>query len=243
MSPTVEPLDVVLAHDVPSIRAGLHAILAAEGITVVAAVSTMGELDDGMRRCRPQVAIIGCPLPEAGAASAILASALEHGHCAHVLFCRHGNETCLESALGSGAKALLHQDADAHEIPSVVRGVRSGKVVLDSEQLALLLTKNRLDDHGRRTSRDCRPSNLAMFPFPVPCGVDISTLTHRETEVLCRVVLGRRNGEIAAELSISLGTVKSHMSSLLAKLRLRRRAQAIALFVSSAEPLAEVRHA
>lgn len=73
--------------------------------------------------------------------------------------------------------------------------------------------------------------------------MDTSRLTGREIEVLPVVVLGRSNMEIAEELSISLGTVKSHVSSLLTKLQLRRRSHAVALFVAVGELQLEVKHA
>jgi len=56
---------------------------------------------------------------------------------------------------------------------------------------------------------------------------DLATLTGRELEVLALIGLGKTNGEIAAELFVSEGTVKTHVNHLFTKLRLRDRAAAV----------------
>ncbi|MET7403642.1 response regulator transcription factor [Dactylosporangium sp. NPDC005572] len=114
------------------------------------------------------------------------------------------------NALRAGAVGFLLKDVTSEGLADAVRRAVDGEPVLAPSVLA------RLMDHF--AARPPRP------PAP-PAGV--ADLSERELEVLTRIGAGLSNAEIAAELVISMATVKTHVRHILAKLDVRDRAQAI----------------
>ncbi|WP_238014407.1 response regulator transcription factor [Dactylosporangium sp. AC04546] len=114
------------------------------------------------------------------------------------------------NALRAGAVGFLLKDVTSEGLADAVRRAVDGEPVMAPSVLA------RLMDHF--AARPPRP------PAP-PAGV--AELSERELEVLTRIGAGLSNAEIAAELVISMATVKTHVRHILAKLDVRDRAQAI----------------
>jgi len=116
--------------------------------------------------------------------------------------------------LRAGASGFLLKDTHPAELIEAIRTVASGEAVVSPR-----ITRRMLE----------------MFAGQLPSGatasgqVDprIASLTPRETEILCLVARGMSNAEIAAELVVSATTVKTHVGSVLAKLGVRDRVQAV----------------
>ena len=108
------------------------------------------------------------------------------------------------AALNAGASGFLLKDADADEVAAAVRAAHRGEVHLDPAMAGRLIRALRA-------------------PSTPQAG---STLTEREREVLQLVAVGKANKDIAAELNISERTARTHVSSILTKLRLTSRTQA-----------------
>lgn len=106
-------------------------------------------------------------------------------------------------AVRAGAIGYLLKDTDVDELRRAIRAAANGQVQLSPEAAARLMKEMRT---------------------PEPAGPD--PLTDRETEVLKLLADGRTNKEIAFKLSIGEKTVKTHVSSILAKLGLQSRTQA-----------------
>jgi DNA-binding NarL/FixJ family response regulator len=113
-------------------------------------------------------------------------------------------------ALSAGASGFLLKDVAAETLFDAVRVVAAGEALL-----APSVTRRLVDEFARlRPRAPARPELL-------------EELTPRETEVLCLVAEGLSNDEIAERLVVSKETVKTHVSRVLGKLRLRDRSQAV----------------
>jgi DNA-binding NarL/FixJ family response regulator len=118
-------------------------------------------------------------------------------------------------ALQSGASGFLLMNAPPEELVHAVRVVAAGDALL-----APSVTRRIIEQFA---ARPVRPDLTAQ----------LETLTEREREVLVLLARGRSNAEVAGELFVSEGTVKTHVSSVLAKLGLRDRVQAVVLAYES----------
>ena len=116
----------------------------------------------------------------------------------------------VESALQAGAIGYLLKDVNAEELAEAIRAAVAGKPTLAPEAAQVLINATRAPE--------------------VKPGFD---LTSREKEVLKLMVDGLSNGEIAQELFISLSTVKFHVSSILAKLQVNSRTEAVSYILKN----------
>jgi DNA-binding NarL/FixJ family response regulator len=114
-------------------------------------------------------------------------------------------------ALRAGASGFLLKDAPEDQLAAAIRVVAAG-----GSLFAPAITRRLIEEFARR----------AKPPSPPPA---LEGLTPRELEVLRLLARGLSNAEIAAELVVSEHTTKTHVASLLAKLRLRNRVQAVVL--------------
>jgi DNA-binding NarL/FixJ family response regulator len=121
----------------------------------------------------------------------------------------HEEAESLFEALQGGARGFLLKKARADELIAALRGVLKGEA-----HLSPLMTGKLVDEFVRLTKIS---SSLPVIENP---------LTPREKEVLREIARGANNKQIAALLTISVNTVKKHVSSILAKLRVQDRRQA-----------------
>jgi DNA-binding NarL/FixJ family response regulator len=120
-------------------------------------------------------------------------------------------------ALRAGASGFLLKDVERERLVEAVRTVAAGESLFAPSVIERLVAH--YVEH---------PPVTAAWPPP-----QLAELSERELEVLTLVGRGRSNGEIAAELFISLATVKTHVRHVLAKLGLRDRVQAVVLAYES----------
>lgn len=201
-------ITVLVADDQPLARAGFRTILsAAPGISVV------GEAVDGedalaqARRLRPEVVLMDIRMPKL---DGIEATRRLPGQKVIVLT-TFGLDDYIVDALRAGAAGFLLKDASVEELIGAVRAVAAGDA-----QLSPAVTRRLLDRVAGRLPSPVRVESEA-----------VESLTARELEVLVMLAAGRSNAEIATDLFVSEATVKTHVSSVLAKLGLRSRIQAV----------------
>ena len=129
-----------------------------------------------------------------------------------VVLTTYADDRSVLTALRAGARGYLTKDAGGAEIRHALRQVLDNHAVIDPA------VQHHVVDAVATGSptRDRRPLS------PLPAG-----LTPREAEVLSLIATGMSNSEIAEQLVVSEGTVKSHINHLLAKIDARDRAQAV----------------
>jgi DNA-binding NarL/FixJ family response regulator len=206
---------VLLADDQPLVRAGLALLLSAEpDIEVVAEAADGAEAVRLAGRLRPSVVVLDVRMPGMdGVAAARLISAAGFVPEVRVLVLTTFNlDEVVYGALRAGAAGLLLKDSAPAELGLAIRAIHAGGGWLTPTVTRALLAE------------------FAARPAPAPTVPgELRRLTARERQVLTLVAHGLSNAEIAAELVIGEGTVKTHFGRVLAKLALRDRAQAVAL--------------
>ncbi|GAA3693514.1 response regulator [Gordonia hankookensis] len=209
-------LTVVVVDDQAMVRQGFSALLAAQSD-----ISVLGDAADGVEavelcaRVRPDVVLMDVRMPRKDglrAAEEILRSASRpnDGTPTRVLMLTTFDiDDYVFEALRIGASGFMLKDAPADELVRAVRVVAAGEALL-----APSITRRLIAEVTSRRGR-------------VPRSAAVEHLTPREREVLDLVSDGKSNGEIAGDLYVSEQTVKTHVSSVLGKLGLRDRAQAV----------------
>jgi NarL family two-component system response regulator LiaR len=197
----------LIVDDHPLVRKGLCDFLATqEGLEVVGEAGSRAEAVAQAQRLEPDVILMDLVMPDGTGIEAmteILATAPDTNI---VVLTSAIEDEYLFPAMQAGARAYLLKDVEPGEVVGAIRSAIRGHSTLHSAVAQRLVQKR-----GRN-------------------GVDeLDELSDREIEVLRRIARGMSNREIAAELFIAEGTVKSHVSNILSKLHLAHRTQA-ALF-------------
>jgi DNA-binding NarL/FixJ family response regulator len=227
MAAMTSPIRVLIVDDDALVRAGLSMILgAATDIEVV------GEAEDGTQVAaavdayRPDVILMDIRMPKLDglAATSLVRGRLPAAQVI-VLTTFDADEHVL-TALRDGAAGFLVKDTPPAEILRAIRLVAGGDAILSPA------VTRKLVDH---MSADAAPaSNARAIAL-------LDDLTDREREVAVAVGHGQSNAEIAAQLYMSVATVKAHVSRLLTKLDLANRVQ-IAVLVHDAGLSTDPRH-
>ncbi len=200
---------VVVADDQDLVRTGLRMILGAQpGIDVV------GEAADGIQaievatRLRPDVLLVDIRMPKLDGIEVTrrLAGPDVADPMAVVVITTFDLDEYVLGALRAGARGFLLKDAGPDLLVQAVHAAANGDALIAPNVTRRLLAT--LVDHAPQTVTQ-----------------PVDPLTEREEEVLLLLARGRTNAEIAAELFISLSTVKSHIASLMAKLGVRNRVE------------------
>lgn len=198
---TATPLKVMLVDDHYLVRVGLASVLAIENDMVVHAEASSGEQAVAMFRThRPDVTLMDLRLPGMGGTETVAAIRRDFPDARFVMLSTYVCDEEIYSALQAGAMAYLVKSVQREELTTAIRKAAAGQRHIPAEVAARLADR-----------------------------VAGSQLSAREIEVLRLLVSGRRNREVANALDITEGTVKLHVSSILAKLGANDRTEAVTI--------------
>jgi len=206
--PEEPTIRLLIVDDHPIVRQGLRTFLSSRpGLEVIGEASDGDEAVAQAARLAPDVVLVDLVMPRGGGLDAIRRIRAAGERPKVVVLTSFAGDDQVVDAVRAGAAAYLLKDVPPVELEAAIRLVHRGGVLLDPSVVGSVMAE-------------------VARAEPIP-GVD--ELTARERQVLSLLAQGRSNRELAAELYVSEKTVKTHVSSILAKLRLTDRTQA-ALF-------------
>ena len=202
---------VVIADDQALVRAGFRKLLEVDSeIEVVAEAGDGFEAVETVRRLRPDVVLMDIRMPGLDGLEATRRIEKSGAPTRVLILTTFGLTEYVYESLHAGASGFLLKDSPAEEFLAGVRIVARGDALLDPS-----VTRAVIEDYARKPRAR---EELAE---------SLERLTAREVEVLQLVARGLSNAEIAADLVVSEGTVKTHVARILQKLGLRDRVQAV----------------
>jgi DNA-binding NarL/FixJ family response regulator len=194
---------VLTVDDHPLLREGIAAVIEGQSDMQLIGEATNGrEAVERYRSLRPDVTLMDLRMPDMNGIEAIAAIRSEFPLARIIVLTTYTGDAQALGALKAGASAYLLKSMLRKELLDTIRTVHAGKRRIPPE-IASEIAEHATDD----------------------------ALTDREIEVLRRVALGNSNKEIAAQLTISEGTVKAHMKSILPKLSAQDRTHAVMIAV------------
>jgi DNA-binding NarL/FixJ family response regulator len=196
---------VLIADDHHMVREGLKVLLSThDDITVIGEAADGAEAVEQCRLLCPDVVLMDVMMPVMDGAEATAEIAECCPDARVIALTSFVDQAYVQKAFDAGAIGYLLKDARPETLTRAIRDAMDGRGTIDSSAMKALMEQRQQEEIG-------------------------SELTHREREVLALIAAGLSNKEIARDLTLSVGTVRLHVSNILAKLGAPNRTTAAAI--------------
>jgi DNA-binding NarL/FixJ family response regulator len=203
------PTTVVLCDDHVVMTQGLVAILASEpDLLVTGVAASVAEVVELVDRQPPDVVLIDYELPDGDGVAATRAIKEAHPEVQVVMLTSYGDDRVLVAAIEAGCSGYVTKHSPGQVVAAAIRQAAAGEAVISASMLHHLLPQLRTTDRGLGT-----------------------TLTPREHQILEMLADGASGRAIAERLYLSFNTVRNHAQSILDKLGVHSRLEAVAVAV------------
>ncbi len=208
-----EPIRVLFVDDHPLFRDGLAGLLAAApDIELTGTAATGTEAVEIARKTQPDVVVMDLRMPGLNGIEATRRIVAASPHTAVVVLTMYDDDDSVVAALRAGARGYLLKGSGHEQIRQALRAAAAGEAILGAELAA----------------------RVPGYFTQAPPGRE--TLSAREQELVALVAQGRTDAQIAAQLYISVRTVRSHLDRIRDKTGCRRRADLTRLALSAGQP-------
>jgi DNA-binding NarL/FixJ family response regulator len=206
----MEPIKILVVDDHEVVRDGISVMMGRQqDFAVVGEASNGLEAIEKVQDLRPDVVLMDLRMPQMDGVQAMRRIRAEDASVKFIVLTTYDSDEYIFDAIEAGAKGYLLKDASREELFQAVRAVHRGESLIEPGVAAKIL--DRLAQLSRRSSQ---PSVAEL-------------LSERETEVLQLMASGSPNKAIAAALSISESTVKTHVANIFQKLEVNQRTEAV----------------
>jgi len=203
----MELIKILIADDHPVVREGLSAMLSEEqDIQVVGEAGNGAEAVDKAQELQPDIVLMDLRMPEVDGVEAMRQIGAVNPDIRFIVLTTYDNDEYIFKGIEAGARAYLLKDAPREELFKAIRAVHKGESLIEPAIA------------GKVLDRFAELSRKAQV---------VEALSEREVEVLKLMAKGAANKEIAAELSISESTVKTHIQTIFQKLGVGDRTEAV----------------
>jgi two-component system, NarL family, response regulator LiaR len=207
MNPTSRPIRVLIADDHDMLREGLQTFIRSfNDLQLVGEAATGIEAIQRCQELHPDVVLMDLVMPEMDGTVAIQKIHQAQPEIRIIVLSSFGEDHMVKTALRNGATSYLLKNITASKLAEAIRAAVSGLPILSPEVAQALIQAN---------SEPLTPRQYELTP--------------RELDVLELMASGKSNSDISETLCISIFTVKNHVSSILSKLGVTSRTEAVSL--------------